>query len=236
MPVVSERLTFAQGGRPYTATEIVDPSGSRLHRLAGEPGLLEVRYEATVHGESAGTRTSDLETITYLRPSRYCQSDEVFGQARRQFRGLEGHDLLVAVSDFVATTTTYTPGLSQGTDSAVTTLKTGQGVCRDYAHLCVALLRARGVPARLASVYAPGLLPMDFHAVCEAYVDGRWLVVDATALAPRSSMLRIATGRDAADTAFLTTVSGQADLLDLELTATVDVLPSDDVTEPVQLG
>ena len=91
--------------------------------------------------------TSDLEAITYLRPSRYAQSDEVFSQARRQFRGINGEDLLLAVSEFVSETVTYTPGLSLGTDSAVTTLMTGQGVCRDYAHLVIALLRAMDVPA-----------------------------------------------------------------------------------------
>ena len=90
VPIVSENLTFTQGDRVYTPTEIVDQSGSRLHRLTGEPGRLEVRYEATVDGQTATARTSDLEAITYLRPSRYCQSDEVFAQARRQFQGLAG--------------------------------------------------------------------------------------------------------------------------------------------------
>jgi len=118
VPIVSEELTFTQGERVYTPTEIVDQSGSRLHRLTGEAGRLEVRYEATVDGQTTSGRTSDLEAITYLRPSRYCQSDEVFGQARRQFKGLQGHDLIAAVSEFVSTSTTYTPGLSQGTDSA----------------------------------------------------------------------------------------------------------------------
>ena len=159
VPVVSEELTFTQGDRVYTPTEIVDQSGSRLHRLTGEAGRLEIRYEATVEGQTSTSRTSDLEAITYLRPSRYCQSDEVFSQARRQFKGLHGHELIAAVVDFVATSTTYTPGLSQGTDSAVTTLMTGQGVCRDYAHVVIALLRAMDMPARYAACYAPGLQP-----------------------------------------------------------------------------
>ena len=90
--------------------------------------------------------------------------------------------------------------------------------------------------ARLVSVYAPGLAPIDFHAVCEALVDGRWLVVDATGLAPRASMVRIATGRDAADTAFLTTLSGSADLVGIEVGATVDDLPVDAVDEQVPLA
>ncbi|WP_295854543.1 transglutaminase family protein [uncultured Microbacterium sp.] len=219
VPVVDENLTFAQGERRYTATELVDQAGSRLHRLTAEEGPLSVRYDALVAGPAQSPRTSDLDTIGYLRPSRYCQSDEVFAQARRQFRGLAGRDLLAAVSGFVASTVTYTPGLSFGTDSAVTTLATGQGVCRDYAHLVIALLRAMDMPARYAACFAPGLEPMDFHAVVEAFVEGRWEVVDATRLAPRAHFVRIATGRDAADTAFLTTLSGIAALASVEVTA-----------------
>jgi Transglutaminase-like enzymes, putative cysteine proteases len=231
MPVANESLTFTQGDRVYTPTEIVDQSGSRLHRFTGEAGPLEVRYEATIEGQNALTRTSDLEAITYLRPSRYCQSDEVFPQARRQFRGLHGHELIAAVSDFVATSTTYTPGLSHGTDSAATTLMTGQGVCRDYAHVVIALLRAMDMPARYAACFAPGLRPMDFHAVAEAYFDGAWYVIDATRLSNRRSLVRIATGRDAADCAFLSYHGGYVGLDRMRVDAAVipDAATSDDV-------
>jgi transglutaminase-like putative cysteine protease len=109
-------------------------------------------------------------------------------------------------------------------------------VCRDFAHLTVALLRANGVPARVVSVYAPGLDPMDFHAVAEACVDDAWYVVDPTCLAPRPSLVRIATGADAADTAFLTVVGGTVDLIGIEAGAVVEPdLPTDDVTELLQL-
>jgi transglutaminase-like putative cysteine protease len=221
VPLSGEQLTFTQGDRVFTPAEIVDQSGTRLHRLTGEPGRLEIRYEATVDGRSSAGRASDLEAITYLRPSRYCQSDEVFSQARRQFKGLSGHELIAAVSEFVATSTTYTPGLSQGTDSAVTTLMTGQGVCRDYAHLVIALLRAMDMPARYTACYAPGLRPMDFHAVAEAYLDGAWYVIDATRLANRRSLVRISTGRDAADCAFLSYHGGYVGLEHLRVDAWV---------------
>lgn len=224
-PVVREELTFTQGDRVYTPTEIVDQSGSRLHRIQGEAGRLDVRYEALIDGHAAQRSTSDLEAITYLRPSRYCQSDEVFSQARRQFRGLQGLELITAVSEFVASSTTYTPGLSQGTDSAVTTLMTGQGVCRDYAHVVIALLRAMDMPARYAACFAPGLRPMDFHAVAEAYLDGSWYVIDATRLANRRSLVRIATGRDAADCAFLSYHGGYVGLQRMRVDACV--LPDD---------
>ena len=98
----------------------------------------------------------------------------------------------------------------------------GTGVCRDYAHLVIALLRAVNVPARLVAVYAPGCYPMDFHAVAEAYVDGMWRVVDATCLAPRQTMVRIATGRDAADTAFLDNHGGGINLTSMNVNAWVE--------------
>ncbi|WP_434812310.1 transglutaminase-like domain-containing protein [Microbacterium sp. bgisy189] len=224
-PIVREQLTFSTGDRVYTPTEIIDQSGSRLHRFFGDAGLLQVRYEAAVEGQVAARATSDLEAISYLRPSRYCQSDEVFAQARRQFGGLQGHDLISAVSEFVTASTTYSPGLSQGTDSAVTTLMTGQGVCRDYAHLVIALLRAMDMPARYAACYAPGLRPMDFHAVAEAYLDGQWYVIDATRLSNRNGLVRIATGRDAADCAFLSYYGGGLSLRRMRVDAVV--LPDD---------
>lgn len=233
---VTETLIIALDGRALRVDEIAGAHGTRLHRFQVGPGRLTVGYAATVLGRGRPQVSEDSTLIGYLRPSRYCESDVLAPTAGAEFAGLDGIALLDAVSSWVGTRLEYVPGASLPTDGAVRTLLARRGVCRDYSHLCVALLRARGVPARVASVYAPGLHPMDFHAVCEAFVDRRWLVVDATALAPRSSMLRIATGRDAADTAFLTTLSGRADLVDIGISATVDVLRFDDITEPAQLG
>ena len=130
----------------------------------------------------------------------------------------------------------YVPGSSRPIDGAVATLLAREGVCRDFAHLTAALLRANDVAARVASVYAPGLSPMDFHAVTEAFVDGVWQVVDPTGLAPRQSMVRIATGADAADIAFLTNVGGTLELAMMSITAVVSPsLPFDDDREPVEL-
>lgn len=202
-PLVHETLRLDRNGRELVPSVVTDAAGTRLHRLRVGAGPLAVRYDAVLRGEADVVPASELDTIVYLRPSRYAPSDSVFGQARRQFGGLRGVELLSAVEAFVAETVSYSPGLSLGTDSAVTTLATGQGVCRDYAHLVIALLRAMDVPARYAACYAPGLVPMDFHAVAEAWIDGRWLVVDATRLSNRHGLVRIATGRDAADCAFL---------------------------------
>ena len=120
-----------------------------------------------------------------LRPSRYCPSDQLEGFATTEFdRRCRARELVGAVADWVHRRLVYTTGSSRPVDTAVDTLLTGQGVCRDYAHLTITLLRALEVPARLVAVYAPGLSPMDFHAVVEADVDGTWCVVDPTRLAP----------------------------------------------------
>jgi transglutaminase-like putative cysteine protease len=157
--------------------------------------------------------------------------------AQAEFAGIAQPELLLpAISSWVGTQLSYVRGSSRSTDGAVETLLQRRGVCRDYAHLVIALLRSLNVPARLTSVYAPGLDPMDFHAVAEAAIDGKWYVVDATLLAPRKSLVRICTGRDAADTAFLSTYRGSVELAELEVFAVVNgELPRDDVTELVSL-
>ena len=230
-----EELTVTSAGRRVEPREVVDPHGTRLHVLEVGPGPLPVEYRATVDGPAADVPGSPADELVYLRPSRYCESDVLAPTARSEFAGLAGVDLLAAVSSWVGTRLAYVPGASLPTDGAVRTLLARQGVCRDYAHLVVALLRALDVPARLVSVYAPGLDPMDFHAVAEAWVDGRWRVVDATTLAPRSTLVRIATGRDASDTAFLSVHRGTARLEEIVVTAVADVLPDDDVRELVSI-
>ena len=140
-------------------------------------------------------------------------------------------ELVAAVADWVNRRLVYTSGSSRPVDTAVDTLLAGQGVCRDYAHLTITLLRALEIPARLVAVYAPGLSPMDFHAVVEADIDGVWSVVDATRLAPTSSLVRICSGRDAADTAFLSLFGGVARFETMTVTATTaGSLPATDST------
>jgi len=231
----SERLELRHDGAPLQPRELTDAAGSRIHVVDTPPGRVTLSYAATVDGQAAEASVTELELLEYLRPSRYAEADHLAPTARAEFGGLEGAELLAAVSSWVGTRLFYVPGSSLPTDGAVRTLLAGQGVCRDYAHLVIGLLRSLDVPARLAAVYAPGLNPMDFHAVAEAHVEGAWQVVDATTLAPRSSLVRIATGRDAADTAFLSSSGGNVELEAIEVMAVVDELPSDDVTELVQL-
>jgi transglutaminase-like putative cysteine protease len=234
--VTSERLSFVLDGAPQQATELTDMHGTRLHQFVSGPGRMVVEYEAEISGRAIPAPGIDLDFVTYLRPSRYCESDSLTPTARWEFAGLSGHELLTAVTLWVWDRLRYVPGSSQPTDGAEQTLLARRGVCRDYAHLVIALLRALDVPARMVAVYAPGLDPMDFHAVAEAWVDGAWWVVDATRLAPRHSMLRISTGRDAADTAFLTNHWADLTLERLEVLAIVDDFALDDPAQLVQLG
>ena len=221
--IVDESLVVTLDGVPVAVTEITEDHGTRLHVVEGvTAGRLVVDYARLTRLARSRAEIRPADLVRYRRPSRYCESDRLSAVARSEFAGLSGHDLLAAVSSWVGTRLGYVAGSSRPIDGAVATLLARQGVCRDFAHLVIAFLRACEVPARLVSVYAPGLSPMDFHAVVEAYVDGQWNVVDATCLAPRPTMVRIATGRDAADTAFLTTTGGIINLADMDVTAYTD--------------
>jgi len=234
---VAEQLEVTCDGRPVDIREIEVVGSGRSHVWDALPGRYEIGYQAVVEGTAAIPTVDEAQRIVFRRPSRYAESDRLAPMAQAEFAGITAADeLLGAVSSWVGSRLSYVPGSSGPTEGAVDTMLRRQGVCRDYAHLVIALLRALDVPARLAAVYAPGLHPMDFHAVAEAAVGDAWRVVDATLLAPRSSLVRIATGRDAADTAFLSTYGGLATLLDYEVTATIDgQLPGDQVSDLVSI-
>ncbi|WP_040496231.1 transglutaminase-like domain-containing protein [Ilumatobacter nonamiensis] len=200
------------------------------------PGLLLVDYRATVLDDAPPVAATVHDRFQYIRPSRYCESDRLGPLARAEFGGLTGADLLAGVSSWVGLNIAYVAGSSRPIDGAVATLLGREGVCRDFAHLTAALLRANNVAARVVSVYAPGLMPMDFHVVTEACLDGHWYVVDPTRLAPRGSMVRIATGLDASDIAFLTTLRGVVELNFMSVSATTDAdLPTDDLRQLARL-
>ncbi len=247
----TEALTVSLDGAPIDPPrELTTPDGTRVHVVDTGAGTLRLTYEATVGpppvpvppragaGAGAGPMVFDADDITALHQSAYCRSDLLAGFAAAELGHLRGEpDLPEQVGAWVFERLAYAPGSSGPLDSSVETLLTNTGVCRDFAHLTITLLRALGVPARLAAVYAPGLTPMDFHAVVEAHTPTGWHVVDATRLAPRSSLVRIATGRDAADTAFATTLRGNAELMAQQVLAVTDgELPPDDHVSPGYLA
>ncbi len=234
-----EELRMTLDGQPLPVEEIEVDHGGRVHLVRCGPGYLSVTYRGVVvPAPPRHSRITPAEALVALRQSRYCQSDALAGFAATELDWLpEGPGRAHAIADWVHRRLEYLPGSSGPLDTAVDTLLMGQGVCRDFAHLTIALCRALGVPARLVAVYAPGLFPMDFHAVAEVADDDRWQVIDATRLAPRQSLVRIATGRDAADTAFGTTISGSAELITSTVVAfTEGDLPVDDHQRVVTLA
>lgn len=189
-----------------------DQIGDRIWVQAN--GQMTVRYEATVSIERIVTDCLDLprieprhlpgETVQYLMGSRYCPSDQFQMFVEGEFGGLDGGARIVAMRDWIEDKFSYVPGVSNAATTALETFVQRQGVCRDYAHVLITLARASGIPARIASVYALGVQPQDFHAVAEVFLGGEWHLVDATGMAEEGAMAKIGVGRDAADVSFLT--------------------------------
>lgn len=186
--------------------------GERIWVRAEE--RLAVDYRATVAVNRLLTDISGLEriaphllpgeTVEYLMESRYCPSHQFMNFVEAEFAGLDGGPLVLAMRDWIGSHFSYVPGSSTAETTAVESFVQRRGVCRDYAHVLITLARAAGIPARLASVYALGVEPQDFHAVAEVFLGGEWHLVDATGMAGEAEMAKIGVGRDAADVAFLT--------------------------------
>ena len=193
----------------------------------------EDRFEATYRAEVEITRpdpnlatlsatpTADLtaEATSFLMPSRYCQSDLFQPFVASEFEGLAGGPLAEAIRGWVHDNFAYVPGISDARTTAMDSFLARQGICRDYAHVVVAMARAGGLPARCASVYAPDVEPPDFHAVAEIWLDGAWHLVDATGMAHASDIAVVGVGRDAAEISFLT-VMGMATFVEQSVSVT----------------
>ncbi|RYD20284.1 MAG: transglutaminase family protein [Verrucomicrobiaceae bacterium] len=202
---------------PFAIEEFSISGGmNRFSRLnTTDPGPLKLTYQAEVTtavrvvsvdeiGES-GPGDYPADVIPFLFPSRYCQSDKIREEAQELFGHLETpHAIASGVADWIHDNVSYVSGSSGETSSAMDTFREKQGVCRDFAHLGIAFCRALNLPARYATCYAHELDPPDFHACFEVYIGGWWWVFDATRLAPLNGLVRIATGRDAADAAVCT--------------------------------
>lgn len=182
-------------------------------------GRLSIDYTATVTPRRMIADWTQLpampphmlpgETVQYLLPSRYCPSDKFEALVEAEFGTLSGGARIAAIRDWIADTFTYCSGVSTAATDAIDSYVLRQGVCRDYAHVMVALARASAIPARFVSVYAPDVEPQDFHAVAEVFLGGAWHLVDPTRMAEAADMAKIGVGRDAADVSFLTSY-GQA--------------------------
>ena len=196
------------------STEYVDAFGNLCQRLLVPKGRMRIRVDAVVDTEAAiavdleAPRTSvqDLPdaALQFLLQSRYCPSDRMGDQAEALVAGIRpGYAQVEAIRAWIHDHLTYKYGVSDQTTDALDTLAQGAGVCRDFAHVGIALCRALQVPARMVVGYLHKLDPMDLHAWFEAFVGGRWYTFDATQDVPRGGRIVVAYGRDAADVAFL---------------------------------
>ena len=204
-----------------TATPIdflpVGDVGNRLARVRLEPGPVQIEYTAQASLTPALPDTQTLAEVDYallpayvlpyLNPSRYCESDKIMKFSSDLFGAIEpGFTRVSKIADWVNQSLRYTPGSTGPNSSACDVLLQREGVCRDFAHVSIALCRALGIPARYVSGYAVDLQPPDFHGFFEAYLSDKWILFDATKLAPVDGFVRIGAGRDAADVAFATII------------------------------
>lgn len=159
------------------------------------------------------------DATSYLMASRYCQPEPFFDFVGQQFSNLMGGAKIAAMSTWITDNFTYDIAASNAQTTAADTFAQKAGVCRDYAHVLIAMARASAIPARFVSCYAPDVSPQDFHAVAEVYLDGSWHIVDPTGMADPWSTVRIGVGHDAADVAFMTSF-GWMDLVNQKVQVT----------------
>ncbi len=198
----------------------VDPTcGNRIAAFGAATGIVTARYAALVElshwivdpEDIVAESASALPAIThrYLYPSRYCQADLVQQHAWDLFGARpRGYAQVVAVRDWVRQSLAFQPGASRSSTTVMDTLRDGAGVCRDFAHTMISYCRALNYPARFVTGVDYGadaaLGPPDFHAYAEVYLGGRWFMFDPTGISPVTGLIRIGTGRDAADVSIAT--------------------------------
>lgn len=215
--IVEERLTITPSMKVRHFSD--DRSGNRFVRLDAARGVLSINYHAKVElnplpvppllEETPVTAVPD-DVLRYLMPSRYCESDSM-GRVAQQLFGQLPHGMgrVQAIEAWIHQSIDYLPGFSNSTTTAQEVFVQRAGVCRDFAHLGITMCRALNIPARLVVGYVHfDEPPQDFHAVFEAWLGNRWVLFDATRMAPVERLVRVGTGRDAKDVAFATIFGG----------------------------
>ncbi|CAM3333227.1 transglutaminase family protein [Polaromonas hydrogenivorans] len=192
-----------------------DRSGNRFLRLQAQAGPFKVVYRALVdrliepdnlNAPEVPVHDIPDDVLHFLMPTRYCESDHLGPNAAELFGRLpQGYSRVQAICEWVRGNIEYRIGSTTATTTARDVFMQRAGVCRDFAHLAVTFCRALNIPARLVSGYATfDEPPPDFHAIFEAYLGGRWVLFDPTAMSPLDQVVRLASGRDAKDVAFAT--------------------------------
>jgi transglutaminase-like putative cysteine protease len=211
--------------------EFTDHFGNLCQRLVAPAGPFSIRtafdVEAADRSDTApGAPFIEVQylpndTLPFLLPSRYCESDRFTALALSLVNGVTaGYDQCTTIVNYIRNTTTYAPGLGNDIISACEANQRTHAVCRDMAHIGIACCRALSIPARLVVGYLEGLEPMDQHAWFEAYVGGRWYTFDPTQDNLQGGRIAIAYGRDAADVAIYTQFGAPVDFLRIEVNVT----------------
>jgi transglutaminase-like putative cysteine protease len=186
-------------------------SGSTLIRDSGFPDTLNITARQTDVGDLPN------EVLSYLLNSRYCEVDRFSNIAYELFgNAAPGWSKVQAICNWVHSHVAFNYQHARPTKTALDVYTERVGVCRDYQHLAITFCRALNIPARYATGYmgdigVPVVLPMDFSAWFEVWLDGQWWTFDARNNMPRIGRVLMATGRDASDVA-MTTAFGRADL------------------------
>lgn len=192
--------------------EFTDGFGNLCQRMVAPVGKFRINtsadvmvaQQADIPDSAPFVEVPDLpdQVLGYLLPSRYCESDR-FGQMATEIVAgcAPGYEQVLAITLWVRERIRYAPGSSTFPVSAIEVHKRGEGVCRDLAHMGIALCRALCIPARLSVGYLQNLEPMDIHAWFEAFVGDRWYIFDPLETPPGSARIAIAYGRDATDVA-----------------------------------
>ena len=192
--------------------EFTDAYGNLCQRLIAPVGDFSIRTSADIMTSESidvapGAPLDEVHNLpdsvlTYLLPSRYCESDRFFEMASDIVRdAAPGYDQVACISDWIHRSLRFNPASTYDYMSAVEVNQRREGVCRDFAHLGIALCRGLCIPARMVVGYLHQLQPMDLHAWFEAYVGGRWYTFDATQDAARGGRVAVAYGHDAANVA-----------------------------------
>ena len=193
-----------------------DLFGNRCRRFVAPPGDFQLWGDGTVRDSgqpdmadfgAAETPVAALpdDTLVYLMGSRYCETDRLSQTAWDLFGSLPpGWARVQEVCDFVHRHITFGYANARATRTAFEAYHERVGVCRDYAHLAIALLRCLNIPARYVNGYlgdigVPIVDPADFSAWIEVHVGGRWWTFDPRNNKPRIGRIVVARGRDAAD-------------------------------------
>jgi transglutaminase-like putative cysteine protease len=212
----------------------LDHFGNRVTRVDAPPGRVTFSNRFVIHDSGAPDETPadnpatpiarlPDETLVFLISSRYCDSDNLSDFAWSKFGLIAGgYRRVQAVCDFVHEKIRFSYADARATRSASDSMREGVGVCRDFAHLAVALCRCMNIPARYCTGYLGDIgvpldpSPMDFSAWFEVFLDGRWYTFDARHNKPRIGRIVMARGRDAADVA-ISTAFGVARLARFEV-------------------